>query len=856
MPPRSLLLSLLLAVAEPRRTAAKGLRHGGCPSRCHCEADGARLRVDCSDLGLTALPANLSQVPRRLAGNGLTHIPEGAFSGLGGLKVLMLQNNQLQRVPCEALQNLRNLQSFRLDANHIHSAPPGCFHGLVSLRHLWLDDNALTEVPVQALAELSSLQAMTLALNKIRHIPDHAFANLSSLVVLHLHNNKIHSLGEKCFDGLRSLETLDLNYNSLLDFPFAIKALTNLKELSFHSNNIRSIPEKAFTGNPSLQMILFYDNPIKFVGKSAFQHLPELRMLSLNRASEITEFPDLTGTTSLESLTITRARLSSLPGTLCDHLTKLQVLDLSYNIIQDLPSFSSCRKIQKIDLHHNEILEVRAGTFQGLMELRSLDLSWNRVRSVEPHAFADLPLLSKLDLSSNALSSLPTAGLGGLTHLKLSGNGDLRELMSAEDFPKLRVMEMPYAFQCCAFVACERSAKLWDTEESSGRELQSRRDADIALEDLLLELEENPKSKQSVQCSPAPGPFRPCHHLFGSWIIRCAVWIIVVLSLVCNGLVAATIFLSPAFVSPAKHLIGLLAIINSLMGLSSGMLAVVDALTFGSFAQYGAWWENGMGCKITGFLSVFAGETCVFLLTTATLEQDLSARSSKSVKTGASSMNNIKAISALCFSLALVITVLPLLHIGEYGVSSLCLPLPFGEPSSLGFMVALVLLNLLCYFVMTFSYTRLSLGKGEMVHFMESSMIKHVACLLFTNCLLYFPMAFLSFCSLLSLSFISPEVAKSILLLIVPLPACLNPLLYILFNPHFKEDLCLLLKWTNLLKDQQHSSLVSVSSEDAEKQSCDSSQALVAFKLHQTPHQLLRQDAEISQTQVPLVPWS
>uniref|UniRef100_A0A8C9U124 Leucine rich repeat containing G protein-coupled receptor 5 n=1 Tax=Scleropages formosus TaxID=113540 RepID=A0A8C9U124_SCLFO len=815
MPPRSLLLSLLLAVAEPRRTAAKGLRHGGCPSRCHCEADGARLRVDCSDLGLTALPANLSQHHLcfslsslwRLAGNGLTHIPEGAFSGLGGLKVLMLQNNQLQRVPCEALQNLRNLQSFRLDANHIHSAPPGCFHGLVSLRHLWLDDNALTEVPVQALAELSSLQAMTLALNKIRHIPDHAFANLSSLVVLHLHNNKIHSLGEKCFDGLRSLETLDLNYNSLLDFPFAIKALTNLKELSFHSNNIRSIPEKAFTGNPSLQMILFYDNPIKFVGKSAFQHLPELRMLSLNRASEITEFPDLTGTTSLESLTITRARLSSLPGTLCDHLTKLQVLDLSYNIIQDLPSFSSCRKIQKIDLHHNEILEVRAGTFQGLMELRSLDLSWNRVRSVEPHAFADLPLLSKLDLSSNALSSLPTAGLGGLTHLKLSGNGDLRELMSAEDFPKLRVMEMPYAFQCCAFVACERSAKLWDTEESSGRELQSRRDADIA------HVLNRPEGGSSI------------------WIIRCAVWIIVVLSLVCNGLVAATIFLSPAFVSPAKHLIGLLAIINSLMGLSSGMLAVVDALTFGSFAQYGAWWENGMGCKITGFLSVFAGETCVFLLTTATLEQDLSARSSKSVKTGASSMNNIKAISALCFSLALVITVLPLLHIGEYGVSSLCLPLPFGEPSSLGFMVALVLLNLLCYFVMTFSYTRLSLGKGEMVHFMESSMIKHVACLLFTNCLLYFPMAFLSFCSLLSLSFISPEVAKSILLLIVPLPACLNPLLYILFNPHFKEDLCLLLKWTNLLKDQQHSSLVSVSSEDAEKQSCDSSQALVTSEV-------------------------
>ncbi|KAL4641465.1 leucine-rich repeat-containing G-protein coupled receptor 5-like [Arapaima gigas] len=826
MPQTWLLFPLLLAVAAPRGAQGSGLRHGGCPSGCRCEEDGARVRVDCSDLGLTALPANLSV---RLAGNGLSHIHTGAFSGLEGLRVLMLQNNQLQQIPCEALQNLRNLQSFRLDANRIHSIPPGCFHSLVSLRHLWLDDNALTEVPIQALGELSSLQAVTLALNKICHIPDHAFATLSSLVVLHLHHNNIHSLGEKAFDGLWSLETLDLSYNNLVEFPVPIKALTNLKELGFHSNSIRSIPEKAFVGNPLLQMIFFYDNPIQIVGKSAFQHLPELRMLSLNGAAEVLEFPDLTGTKSLESLTITEARISSLPGSLCDQLPKLQALDLSYNLIQHLPSFSRCRTIQKIDLHHNAIQEVRAGTFQGLMELRALDLSWNRVQSVEPHAFADLPVLSKLDLSSNLLSSLPAAGLRGLTHLKLAGNDGLRELISAEDFPKLRVMEMPYAFQCCAFVGCERSQDPWYAEESEGHDL----------EDLLLELEEDFTSKQSVQCSPAPGPFRPCYHLFGSWLIRCGVWIIVVLSLVCNSLVAGTIFLSPGFVSPAKHLVGLLAIINSLMGLSSGMLAVVDALTFGSFAQYGAWWESGTGCKITGFLSVFAGEMCVFLLTTAALEQDLSTRSSKRAETQPSTTSNIKATSALCFGLALAITVLPLLHVGEYGISSLCFPLPFGEPSSLGFMVALVLLNLLCYFAMTVTYTRLycSLGKGELDQFMESSMIKHVACLLFTNALLYFPVAFVSFSSLLSLSFMSPEVVKSILLLIVPLPACLNPLIYILFNPHFKEDLCLLVKRTNLLRGHQQPSLVSLNSEDVEKQSCDSSQALVAFTLHQTVYQ-------------------
>uniref|UniRef100_A0A8D2IIL2 Leucine rich repeat containing G protein-coupled receptor 5 n=1 Tax=Varanus komodoensis TaxID=61221 RepID=A0A8D2IIL2_VARKO len=326
---RALLLlgALALSVRGGAGSAgsAGGRRQRSCPAACHCERDGVLLRVDCSDLGLVSLARGAGGAGR-LAGNGLTHIPKGAFAGLYSLKVLMLQNNQLRQIPNEALQNLRSLQSLRLDANHISFVPPNCFSGLVSLRHLWLDDNSLSEIPVKAFRSLPALQAMTLALNKIHHIPDYAFGNLSSLVVLHLHNNRIFSLGKKCFDGLHSLETLDLNYNNLDEFPTSVRALRNLKELGFHSNNIRSIPEQAFVGNPSLIAIHFYDNPIQTVGKSAFQHLPELRTLTLNGASQITEFPDLTGTTSLESLTLTGAQISSLPETVCDQLPNLQVL--------------------------------------------------------------------------------------------------------------------------------------------------------------------------------------------------------------------------------------------------------------------------------------------------------------------------------------------------------------------------------------------------------------------------------------------------------------------------------------------------------------------------------------------------
>lgn len=191
----------------------------------------------------------------------------------------------------------------------------------------------------------------------------------------------------------------------------------------------------------------------------------------------------------------------------------------------------------------------------------------------------------------------------------------------------------------------------------------------------------------------------------------------------------------------------------------------------------------------------------------------------------------------LCFLLGVAVTLPPLMD--GRGRTSFCLPLP--SSSSLAFSISLVLLDSLCFLLMTLAYIRLYCRSGKAPPPSEegAGLTRHVAWLLFSDCLLYLPVAFLSVSSLLQLPVAGPEAAKGVLLLVAPLPACVNPLLYLLFSPLAREELVALTKRPcvgalplRLPRRQaaKERRLESTYGDEAEKQSCDSTQALVAAK--------------------------
>uniref|UniRef100_A0A7N6B407 Leucine-rich repeat-containing G-protein coupled receptor 4 n=1 Tax=Anabas testudineus TaxID=64144 RepID=A0A7N6B407_ANATE len=711
--------------------AGQGQSTAVCSPSCGCDEDGG---ADCSGRGLTTVPAglstftyyldlsmnNITELPAyvfksfpyleelRLAGNDLSFIHPEALSGLHQLKVLMLQNNQLKSVPSAALKNLHSLQSLRLDANHITTVPDDSFEGLQQLRHLWLDDNNLTEVPIGSLRHQANLQALTLALNRILYIPDNAFANLTSLVVLISLTLIYIYVG---FHNKQSVFTLFLSPSS---------------SSGFHSNDITSIPEGAFHNNPLLRTIHLYDNPLSFVGVSAFQNLSDLHSLMLRGASMMQDFPILTWTNNLESLTLSGTKISSIPAALCEDL-KL---------------------------------------------LRTLDLSRNEIRVIHRDSFLTLTALTNLDLSMNSLTVIPTTGLVALSQLKLSGNPHMKNMLPAENLPKLRSISVPYAYQCCAFVGC-------DSVMSASDEKDVKKSTGV---------EDVERISMIMHCSPSPGAFKPCEHLLGNWMIRLTVWFICLVSLVFNT---------------AGLLMGLLALANLLTGLYVGVLTVLDVATWGSFAEFGVWWEMGPGCQITGALAVFSSEWAVLLLSLAAVERSMAVRTilgkvmMSPRRNGGSRRRcwrgdkRYSLVAGLLGVLAAAGACLPLLTSSDQPSSPLCLPFADGESPALSITVVLVLLNTLAYLFTAAVYTQLycHLGRVELADPEQTGALRHVAWLIFTNCIFFCPVAAFSFAPLLTGSTAGgPEIAKSVTLIFFPLPACLNPVLYVFFSPIFRED--------------------------------------------------------------------
>ncbi|XP_027217195.2 leucine-rich repeat protein 1 [Penaeus vannamei] len=133
---------------------------------------------------------------------------------------------------------------------------------------------------------------------------------------------------------------------------------------------------------------------------------------------------------SLETLRVNDVDLTRVENRIMK-LKRLQILDLSHNIIQVLPAtMNEMHSLAELHLAHNKIKGISHQVFTGKISktLRLLDLSNNHMEYL-PHTLGQLVSLVTLRLDNNFLKKLPIS-LGKLTSLKFfsASNNKLVEL--------------------------------------------------------------------------------------------------------------------------------------------------------------------------------------------------------------------------------------------------------------------------------------------------------------------------------------------------------------------------------------------------------------------------------------------
>lgn len=110
--------------------------------------------------------------------------------------------------------------------------------------------------------------------------------------------------------------------------------------------------------------------------------------LDINQINQIESGAFGEATKTLQSLSLTRNRLTSFPfGDLAD-MKKLKQLGLGYNNLTQIASkaFPSSETLESIDLSHNRISNIGTNAFAELYEVSLIDLSRNYLRDIESNA--------------------------------------------------------------------------------------------------------------------------------------------------------------------------------------------------------------------------------------------------------------------------------------------------------------------------------------------------------------------------------------------------------------------------------------------------------------------------------------
>jgi Leucine-rich repeat (LRR) protein len=327
---------------------------------------------------------------------------------VGLIKWLILQKTNIPKLSGNFFSGLY-IKRLDLINNGITEIDDQAFNGLGStLQELNIQYNNLSHIPVTALSKLNSLLRLDLTHNNLGKLEaEDALPTLTKLYDINLAYNKITDIHKNLFENNKNnLQTINIGHNQMREIPAsALRGFRKLMALHLHNNKFAKLPKLSFMNLPVLSLLNLASNRLESIDRQALLNVPSLRYFYLTGNKLTTILPyQFNSFEELEMLDLSNNQIESLPKNAFSNLPKVRQIYLGENHISTIKdhAFANSSTVILI-LESNQIQEITANMFDGMLALQQLSLKDNQIKVVDPNAFRNISSLQMIDLSKNQL---------------------------------------------------------------------------------------------------------------------------------------------------------------------------------------------------------------------------------------------------------------------------------------------------------------------------------------------------------------------------------------------------------------------------------------------------------------------
>ncbi|XP_030839725.1 thyrotropin receptor-like [Strongylocentrotus purpuratus] len=603
---------------------------------------------------------------------------------------------------------------------------------------------------------------------------------LTQLQITRCNLDAVPNLISWTVDESQVLLKVDLSWNNLRTLvPGAFKGL-RIHKLNLERNNIETVPDYAFRGSTIESLSLAY-NPISVLEEKAFAEFEGPENLSLEN-TDISYLPT-TGLKYLIELNIEGTdKLAVFPPIF--RFERIRVAKLNY--------FSHCCAFNyQTKENYGNVNKQNVTTKIRTTSCPSTTMPTITSRGIEVIGFGDGAfVLSGTDTTIQRGSDIDDYGqslFGQFQGTNMQKESlpnsafDPRELNGSIIEESIPGQKPPGAEEEGGFNPVVINPNV------SYNHNGSKCDGDLVTTDY-----------SDVQCTPQPNAFHPCTDVMGYVFLRVMVWFVSGTALVGNFIVLVVLASQRHKMTVPKFLMCNLSLADLCMGLYLLIVASVDVHTAGEYFNYSIQWQYGAGCSVAGFISMLSSELSVFSLTVITIERwytiiyaiDLNKRIR---------LRLAGRIMIVGWIFSILIAVLPLFKVGNYGITSMCLPFYIEnrkDTVTIAYVVVILFVNTIAFAVICACYVKMYLtvrNPHTVMQRKDSKVAKRMAVLVFTDFACWAPMALFGLSGAFGHHLLTTNQSKIFIVLFYPINSCANPFLYAIFTKAFRRDLYLLL---------------------------------------------------------------